>query len=286
VARLAPAIHADDLTLAQSVAEQLRARGGEAVESVVASYADADGITRAALVWVLGGIRSYRGYDALLGVLSDPEEPDSLRSAALEGLSGRQIARELTEAEFGALTDLVAGAQVKQAGQAALVLGRCKGNPSRPRVAAIAARLRDETRAGPSASELPTTRIAELKPFVDAFGHIGVGGQAAVRDELAATQGPARTWLVLAAGMVCYRAVGAELEAMLRSEPNIYMRYLAVGAFARSMGREAVALLTELANDPTMARPAGVALGLPYLERPIIKEAAGWELHRRKYAAQ
>jgi HEAT repeat protein len=89
-----------------------------------------------------------------------------------------------------------------------------------------------------------------------------------------------RKWLVVARGMAGDAQVAAELEKIVREDPDMSTRVEATRAYARAAKETAIPLLVELLGDPTAIRDrviiAGKGEGIGMLDgfRPVAGVAA------------
>jgi hypothetical protein len=96
-------------------------------------------------------------------------------------------------------------------------------------------------------------RVGTLNEFVLGISHIGKDAIPMLeqRRQRAAEKSELRKWLTLALGMAGDESVADDLGDMALGDPDRYVRWVAVRAYARSAKQKAIPLLEILASDQT-----------------------------------
>lgn len=280
IGALRAALSREDRLIYQAAAEQLRGRGDAAVAAIVSAYPDADPAFHEASVWILAGVRTATAANALLAIFVDTSEEEQVRWQAMEALAGRRSGRPLTAAEMAVCAEAVSSAPMDRASLIASFLGGQTQGDTRPPIALLSDRLRQEVTLQPVERDTEAQRLFHLKRFVDGLGALGRRNLPGLQAQLANAEGEWAMWAATARGLAGDDTVTAELEVALRSQENPYLRFMLVQAVAQAGGTEAVPLLTELLEDATMAPGDGFLPARRYAQVPLVRIAAEMELHR------
>lgn len=239
---------------ADALLPTLQGRDGDVVPLIEARLAQATEDQRVYLGAVLGGI----GGDASTSLLLEMVVIDPASAPGIVGrLENRPVRRPLTPYELRALTDLIDRSSALGAGAASRVLANCWEVPVIDRVAPIADRLARELAAPnrylPVYGSYLSPEAHTLNQFVLALETIGEPAIPALRAARPASVGAdcAAQWWSIALGLVGDTTQAGALRAIAEGGADRYVRWVAIRAYARSAGPEAVPLLERLLADDT-----------------------------------
>lgn len=249
--------------------------GETALPAIEEGLAKGDNVLSGYLLGVLGGIPGDGSTSLLVSAIPT-------NASALGFLENREVRRPLSEEEFGALEARVKSDNVIGAGTAARVLAKCIKVPADLRVGTVLPRfvqaVVSPTPVEPVGHVYVSPRVYALNQFLLAFSYIGEPAVAPLQAQRAAATDPElHKWLTLALGRAGEAGVAGELEEVVKNDPDRYVRWTAVRAYARSAGAGAISLLRSLLTDETESEYYRDPFGHPYR---LIAGAARAELSR------
>ncbi len=176
------------------------------------------------------------------------------------------------EAELDALIETVHKAPLGEAGEVVRVLGMCAENGVDVRFDPILDRLISEVK---STGECPRTKDSYLSPrvymlnqYLITFRDMGQVTWEPLRKAIDKARGArdaeTEKWLCLSAGYAADHTVADYLKELVVHEPDRYVRCVAIRAYTKSAGREAMALLRTLVDDTTPSEFASRPMNMPY----------------------
>lgn len=233
--------------------------GETAMPAIEAGISQGDDSQRVQLVRALGGIGSDSSTSLLLEQVANRAFPKAA-DRALSGLGNRTVRRSLTSEELQVLTDLVQQDNIMKAGFASRVLARCIEVAAKDRFEPIVIRFKKEltlpSKVGRVSESYLSPRAYVRNQFLVAFADIGESAISSIMEERIASSGNVNIekWWVLALGMAGDKNVSSTLCGMiLDGESDRYVRSLAIKAYARSSGADAIPLLQTLLTDSTQS---------------------------------
>lgn len=242
-------------------AERALAKAGtNAIPVISAVIGTGDKEFRLRLVRALGGIGADEATKLLLErFLTDPDARVSLD--ALSRLQNRTIRTPVPHAQVTNLLARVGTEDIHIAGPIAGVLSKTQGLDESEVAASVVGRFAREITESPLADEgmslhgaYLSRRAIALNQFVLAIANLN---PVAVRPQLAeklriASDDVAKKWLWIALGISRDSSVETELLAIVRDEgEDVSLRALALRAYARAMGKQAVPVLKSYLTDKT-----------------------------------
>ncbi len=273
-----------DHASAETMREELQARGAAVLPAIRQATKTADETSISALAWVLGGIAGPDATELLLDLLFTGDEEAAVRTSVLSRLENRTPPRPLTEQEMDAMRRALKESNAVLAGSVAKLLGRCAQNDPTLRTSWILARFKREVewKGDESRSWLAYAppRFVRLNQFLLAISYIGNAALPVLRAEWQDAEGEWRRWLLFALGMAGDRSVGGALKEIVLTQREPFIRWVAVRAYGHALNRDAVPLLKELLTDPTVI-PSGSCVS-PRRDKgiPLIQDVAHAELYR------
>lgn len=213
-----------------------------------------DARLRGQLLRVLGGLPGQLASDALLDLMTDSRE--DVRYGAMIALENRTIARPLLTDEWKTLVDAINEANGLRAGTAARVLAKCLGHPAEDRAKAILPRFVREINA-PSESAAQSLgylspRVMRLNQFLLAFSDLRSAGVVSLlKEEAGKASAETRSWLIMARGMAGDNSVAAELREYVEDEHDLSNKAVALRAYSRCLGQQALPALEKYEKDAT-----------------------------------
>lgn len=175
---------------------------------------------------------------------------------AMGRLTDWPIEHRLTEKQLGILAGMVRDPSIFIATDAAKVLSQCRRNDQPSLVPTVLARFRVEI-ANPVAwppvhESYLSPRVLFLNQFLLAFANFGPAATPVLREELGKETDPEpRKWLLLGLGMSGDPAVAGQLKEILETDPDRYIRAVALRAYALSLGEAALPVLEQYLQDTT-----------------------------------
>lgn len=201
-------------------------------------------------IWILRSIAGSEATQTLVKLACDRSNA-VIASRALNALEDRSIDFALTDDQVECLLVQVREGGVLNAGAAARLLSRCQKNDKGQITEVILGRfcqeLANPTELAPIGEAYVSPRVYVLNQFLLAFAHLGNEG---IEDTKTAAE-DTRKWLALARGMCGDPSVAEEIEILIKNDPDVSFRTVAVRAYARSAGEKAVPLLQSLLTDKT-----------------------------------
>jgi hypothetical protein len=202
------------------------------------------------------GIGTDDAIALLVSTIADASDP-WVKWSAVSWLEKRTIRVPLpVEAKSGILR-FIAECDAQSAGTAAMVLANCVAVAASERVPPIVTRFEIEVQAEPEPGERAmdsyvSPRVLRLNPFLRAFRDAGEAAipYLRVESDAHANDPEMRKWLTIAQGMAGDGDVAADLERIIREDPDTSTRVEATSAYARSAKEAAIPLLVELLDDP------------------------------------
>jgi hypothetical protein len=245
----------------RALADELSAMGSAAmpeIKTALDAWPPSDAVW---LVRLLGSISGDESTDQLVNIALDGGRGSVARSA-LGALGNRPIRAEISEQQLGTLANIIGQDNVIAAGAGARVLSRCTAVAGSRRVEMILARFKKElaqpSPAPASAMGYLSSEVSALNQFLLAFSNIGADALPALRRELAVAQTRGqREWLELALGMAGDQDVLASIRRIVETHQDASTRAVAVRAYARSGGQEAVPFLESIKDDETRSAGRG-----------------------------
>jgi hypothetical protein len=275
VEKLQASLAAYSVEESESLTEALIERGEAALPAIEQGLLQSDRKLASHLLRVLGGIGGDGSTSLLVSAI--PRYP-----SAVGRLENREVRRPLSPEESAALVAQVESGHVLSAGTASRVLAKCIRVPASMRVSAILPRFLQEvvspTPVGSVRYSYVSPRVLSLNGFLLAFSYIGEPAVSALSQQRQqATDPELRKWVALALGMAGDASVSGELEQVVRGDPDRYVRCVAVRAYARAAGPDAIPLLRSLLADETESEYYRTPFGDPYR---LIAGVARGELSR------
>lgn len=255
----------------RSAADELCTMESPAVQAIRVEAGEWETRDALRLVRILGGIAGDESTGLLLDLALDKGRPELAR-AALSALENRPVRRSLSESELRSLSDLIQQEGVLLAGMGARVLGKCERVPGEKRVEIALMRflkeLENPTDTGRIRSTYVSPQVHVLNQFLLSFSYTGEDAIPALRQAAEDAQTDAhKNWLHLALGMAGDQGVAKSVGVLVASHPDKYVRTLAVRAYARALGMEAVPFLESLLRDETQSEYGDRRMGPIYLIR-------------------
>jgi hypothetical protein len=248
-----------DLERYDALVTELQSVGEAAVVAMERTMAEADSTARRALISPLIGIAGDRSTGLLLRIALVDEDL-KVQSAAVAALINRPIRTELTAENLKRIQSWVRDGDFHLAGPAAGVLARCLQVPIEERAGPLVERLEREAGWLEVKSEryawgsYLSQRVFEINQFLIAVAAIE---GPVVRDVLHQAlkkydeDSPVRKWLLVGLGMAeDSETAGALLDLFLK-EQDLSTKALALRAYARSAGRNAIPILESFKDDMT-----------------------------------
>jgi hypothetical protein len=245
-----------------------------------------DRLLASSLLRCAAGIHTDAAIALIVRTIGDSPDP-WVKWRAVFWLEKRVIQCPIEADEKAAILRFLQECDGCNAGTAAMVLANCVAVPAAERVPPILERFLLEVQAQPEPGERArdsyvSPRVLRLNPFLRAFRDAGEAAVPYLRSEsgACANDPEMRKWLVVARGMAGDAQVAAELEKIVREDPDMSTRVEATRAYARAAKETAIPLLVELLDDPTAIRDrviiAGKGEGIGMLDgfRPVAGVAA------------
>jgi hypothetical protein len=188
---------------------------------------------------------------------------------AVAWLEKRTIRVPVTAGAKEALLRFLAECDGHSAGTAAMVLANCVAVPPSERVPPIMARFVSEVQTPAAPHETwggsyISPYVRRLNAFLRAFSFAGDGAIPYLARAADQADDPyVRKWLAVARGMAGDPEVAAELERIIREDPDTSTRIEATRGYARSAKEAAIPLLVELLDDPAEIAPPKVSADIP-----------------------
>jgi hypothetical protein len=165
------------------------------------------------------------------------------------------------------------------------LLGLCAKNDVRTRFDPILARfIRDIRYTGEYPKVMASylsPRVYTLNGYLLAFEQMGDASWAPLRAAIQEARSRGETevekWLCIAAGYACDPEAADALKPVALSDPDRYVRLVAIRAYSGSAGQKAVPVLESLLDDPTVGEYDLKSFAPP---PKIIALTARAELHR------
>ena len=289
------AVERNDIAQIQSLSKSLQGLGEAGVPAIEVEMKRGSAGMQRALANTLRGIPGERATSLLFDLMCK-EAPDYLKWArehdrtgrryygllvvALSDLENRSVARRLSANDLRNLASLVGDGNPVLAGNAARVLGRCEKVSPAARLAPILVRLRREV-SSPSrviGSGYLSPEVFVRCQLLLAISYIGPPAVGALRRERALPDAGAelRKWLLLALGMAGDGSVQNDLKALVTSEPDRYVRVLAIHAYSGAAQRDSLPFLESLLGDTTVSEYGDVKGKNVFL----IRNAASSDIHK------
>lgn len=254
--RLKAAVAARQEQDIETLIASLATRKDTAVPDITAELARADEPLRLQLVRALDGIGCDAATSLLLHTVAQRSSPH-VAGRALFALENRTIRRSLSPEELNVLTDLVAQKNVLQAGNASRVLAKCVEVSAGQRLMPIVQRFGSELLSPDNVRNIGITymspRVYVRNQFLLAISYLSETAIPVLAQErqAAGENSDIEKWWVLALGFAGDKSVAADLKDMVMTEPDRYIRCVAVRAYACSAKHDAIPLLESLLTDTT-----------------------------------
>ncbi len=179
-------------------------------------------------------------------------------------LPNRPVSRPVSEGEKNMLVELVSQAPAVGAGTASQVLARCKFIPAEQRAKIIATRLLREASVPPKSSEVRymgtsfSREVYDLVRFVLALAAIEDTNAVlgVVKDESLnyGKNERAMIWALIAQGYMGSSDVASALKELVENEPDLSLKAIALRAYARSAGSDAIPLLERYLKESASSK--------------------------------
>ena len=270
--------------------KKLLSLGPDALPAIQERLANPEGPAfRRGLAFLLGEIPGEASDRALVQLVCTDQAPVS--TTALFQLLHRAdqsgpLTFPLTDEELGVLVDAVNRPETHPGGGMVVrLLGLCAKNDVRTRFDPILARfIRDIRYTGEYPKVMGSyvsPRVYTLNGHLLAFGQMGDTSWAPLRAAIQEARSRGETevekWLCIAAGYACDPEAADALKPVVLSDPDRYVRLVAIRAYSRSAGQKAVPVLESLLDDPTVGEYDVHPFMEPHL---IVAQTAREELHK------
>jgi hypothetical protein len=248
------AIEQHDSARTQQLRGDLQALGVVALAAIQDAMPHSSKSQAQHLIRVLVGIGGKEVTQYLVQLAAQPMDSD-VALPALAAIGESPISFPLTEEQTKALLVVVDKASgVISATNAAYVLSRCEQNDKAPFVQPILDRfikeIADPTEVGAIEGSYVSPRVCVLSQFLRCFDKLADKGVLPLKSALKkATSDEMSRWLTLALGMCRERSVAETIKGWIKNNPDPYFRTVAVRAYARSAGQEAIPFLETLLDD-------------------------------------
>lgn len=271
----------------QALVDHLASFGMDAVPAILARIKEEDNGQMLHLYWsALGRIPGEELDHILMDIFLNGE---LRRESALNILASRRarfgpLPFPLSDAAINLLVDRINTLERVDRGSAVVLLGMCgKNDPGKrfpPILNRFAADVRYDGEYPKNTMSYLSPRTASLNWYLLAFRSMGETAWLPLRGAIqeARVRGDAEVekWLCMAAGYACDPEAADALKQVVLHDPDRYVRLLAIRAYARSAGQQAVPVLESLLDDPTLSEYTGCS-GI-YL--PVIGGTAREELNK------
>lgn len=270
VERLQGSFVEHDFERHDALSKELQDMGEAAVVAMERTMAEADSTARRALISPLIGIAGDRSTGLLLRIALIDEDL-KVQSAAAAALINRPIRAELTAENVEKIQSWVRDGDFHLAGPAAGVLARCLQVPIEERAGPVVERLEREAGLVEIKPEryawgsYLSQRVFEINQFLIAVAAIeGPVVRDALRQALEKYEedSPVRKWLLVGLGMAEDPEIAGALLDLFLNEEDLSTKAVALRAYARSAGTNAIPILESFKDD--MTGPPG------NLRRPIM----------------
>lgn len=281
VARLRTALEKDDTILANQIGHEIQALGKAALPAIqdglpTCSPAEAKHFAR-----ILGGIDGSESTQLLIQLAC--QFPDSsIFASAIHAVGNRTIDFDLTANQSERLLAEVRKGPAFTAAAAAQILTRSPRNEKidivRPILERFMAEIGQPTTSEKFHGSYLSPQAYRLNLFLRTFADMRDQAIPEIKDALKrATAHETKKWLALALGMCGDKSVAQDIRFLIENDPDTSFRAVAVRAYARSDGENAVPLLQALLTDNSQSEYDRMLDGSPVYP---IRIAARSELAR------
>lgn len=281
VVRLRSALEKHDIVQADQIGRELQALGTTALPAIRESMPEYNKVEARQFTSILASISGNEATQLLMQFACQSSDTN-IASDAIHAIGNRPINFALNTNQFEKLVNEIRNGQVLNAAAAACLLSRCeKNNKSqivRPILERFIKEIANPTNIGRLHGSYVSPRVYTLNLFLLSFVNLqneAVGELKTALDK-AKTQ-DIRKWLILALGMCGEPSVVAEIRHLIENDADINFRSVAVRAYARSAGKDAVPVLQKLLTDKTESEYDHLPDGTPVY---LIKLVAQDELVR------
>ncbi len=281
MARLRSALEREDTILANQIGHELQALGKAALPAIqdglpTCNPAEAKHFTR-----ILGGIDGSESTQLLIQ-LACLFPDSSIVTPAINAVGNRPIDFNLTANQFERLLTEVRKGPAFTAGAAAQILTRSPRNEKidivRPILERFMAEIGQPTTSEKFHGSYLSPQAYRLNLFLRTFADMRDQAIPEIKDALQrATAHETKKWLALALGMCGDKSVAQDIRSLIENDPDTSFRVVAVRAYARSDGENAVPLLQTLLTDNSQSEYDRMPDGSPVYP---IRIAARSELAR------
>lgn len=257
VTKLTAAAERGDEAQCSAICEEMTKCGKEIVPALRASLKSATNQVKALYIHVLNGVGGDESTGMLLEICLDRSE-EGLSEQALGSLYYRPINKVLTKEEISVLARMLLDESIFTATTAAQVLSRCQKNDTILLMQPVVERFRREVLhpadIGSAGDTYLSPQVLILNQFLVAFSNFGQAGIGLLRHELdQATDPELQKWIVLALGMCRDSSIAKRIRTILGSDPDRYVRAVAIYALSNSMGQAAIPILQKYLHDKTVS---------------------------------
>ncbi len=247
----------------QALVDHLASFGLDAVPAILARIKEEDNGQMLHLYWsALGRIPGEELDHILMDIFLNGE---LRRESALNILASRRarfgpLSFPLSDAAINLLVDRINTPEKVYIGSAMVMLGMCDRNDPGKRFPPILNRFAADVRYDGEYPKNTMTylspRTASLAGYLSAFRSMGETAwpplRAAIQEARNRGDAEVEKWLCMAAGYACDPEAADALKQVVLHDPDRYVRLLAIRAYARSAGQQAVPVLESLLDDPTV----------------------------------
>jgi len=257
VTKFRAALEKHDTLQANQIGRELQTLGKTVLPAIRDALPDCSEAEKRQFISVLTGIAGNETAQLLLQLAC--QSPDTnVVSAALNAIGNRPINFALTASQFEWLLGKLSKGHVFNAATAARLLARCQRNNTSRAVNPILERFVEEienpTNLGKIHGSYLSPRVYTLNLFLLAFADMNEKAASEVKDAIKkATIPETQKWLTLALGMCGDQSVAQDIRFMIKNDPDVSFRCVAVHAYARSDGEKAVTFLKTLLTDSSQS---------------------------------